>query len=480
VKHVSLVTCLLKAAIPATKQKAPITARRRTVSPRIAWNPKFTIRYRSLVTKAMADDVNRPNLTVDQALVATSAQEGEQLSMATRHKGLYNNPWNTWERPGMMKALKWQLTKKTAPMPSQEELEQKLPVLTPDWERIKNPPVGEIQVTWMGHASFLVQMDGLNILTDPVWSDRCSPVSFIGPSRYRPAPCKLIELPRIDVIVISHNHYDHLDLHTARHFMDTVLWIVPDGHREWFASEKITRVIEMKWWDKYPLSPGGVEIACLPAQHWSKRTAFDDMHALWSGWGIFGSKKLFFAGDTGFCSGFSEIGAKFGPFDLSLIPIGAYEPRWMMRCQHVDPIEAVSIHQDIRSKQSIGMHWGTWVLTDEHVFEPPQVLARELANRQLDPNSFIAITHGQSFDTGTGITRCKPISFDDEETIATPAVAYSSASSHHAHSHHHNQAHQSSQQPPVASSSSGPEPQPVEEIEANKKKVVREQPALME
>lgn len=309
---------------------------------------------------------------------------------------------------------------------------QFLPVLTPDWARIRNPPVGEIQATWMGHASFLVQMDGLNILTDPVWSDRCSPISFIGPSRYRQPPCNLLELPKIDVILISHNHYDHLDLLVARHFKNNVLWIVPDGHKSWFASESIHRIIEMKWWDTYPLKEG-VEIACLPAQHWSKRTAFDDMHALWSGWGIFGTKKLFFAGDTGYCAGFAEIGNKFGPIDLALIPIGAYEPRWMMRCQHVDPVEAVTIHQNLRAKQSIGMHWGTWVLTDEHVLEPPKILARELATRELDPNSFIAITHGQTYDTGTGLANCTPIDFGQADQTRNEQLYTDKAPAKHKH-----------------------------------------------
>lgn len=286
----------------------------------------------------------------------------------------------------------------------------------------------------MGHASFLVQIDGLNILTDPVWSDRCSPVQFLGPSRYRKPPCHLMELPRINVILISHNHYDHLDLHTVRHFKDTVLWIVPHGHRKWFADEGITRVIEMKWWDKYPLNEQ-VEIACLPAQHWSKRTAFDDMCALWSGWAILGStRKVFFAGDTGLCPGFKEIGDKFGPFDLSLIPIGAYEPRWMMRCQHVDPVGAVDIHVDIQSKQSIGMHWGTWVLTDEHVLEPPQKVAEELAKRNLDPASFIAIHHGTTFDTGSGLNKCTPFipipeTAETFETVEDVAEANNASSS---------------------------------------------------
>jgi len=279
----------------------------------------------------------------------------------------------------------------------------------------------------MGHASFLVQMDGLNILTDPVWSDRCSPISFLGPLRYRKPPCQLSELPRIDVVLVSHNHYDHLDLLTVRHFRNQVLWIVPDGHRSWFAAENIDRVIEMKWWDTYPLKPG-VDVACLPAQHWSKRTAFDDMVSLWSGWGILGQKKLFFAGDTGYCEGFQQIGDKFGPFDLSLIPIGAYEPRWMMQCQHVDPVEAVSIHQDLRSKQSIGMHWGTWVLTDEHVLEPPQMLAAELSQRNLEPTSFIALNHGQVFDTGSRTARCQPFFLTETEQQATTTTSSSSSS----------------------------------------------------
>ena len=253
-------------------------------------------------------------------------------------------------------------------------------------------------MTWLGHACFLVQMDGLNLLTDPVWSDRCSPISWLGPSRYRKPPCKLSELPQIDVVLISHNHYDHLDLFTIRWLGNSPIYIVPDGHRAWFNKLKIHRVIEMKWWDSYSISPI-VKIGCLPAQHWSKRTTFDDMKALWSGWGVFGSKKLFFAGDTGYCQGFEQIGDKYGPFDLALIPIGAYEPRDFMRCQHVDPIEAVQIHQDIGSKQSIGMHWGTWVLTDEHVYEPPQKLAQELASRNLDPTCFFALHHGATYHT---------------------------------------------------------------------------------
>jgi N-acyl-phosphatidylethanolamine-hydrolysing phospholipase D len=202
--------------------------------------------------------------------------------------------------------------------------------------------------------------------------------------------------------------------------------VVPDGHRDWFKSESIDRVIEMKWWDHYPVTEK-VTISCLPAQHWSKRTAFDDMHALWSGWGVFGStKKLFFAGDTGYCPGFKEIGDKYGPFDLALIPIGAYEPRWMMRCQHVDPIEAVSIHQDIKSKQSIGMHWGTWVLTDEHVLEPPQKLATELAARELDPKSFVALYHGQSFDTASGPAGGRAFGLNDDAEAESSAASSSS------------------------------------------------------
>jgi N-acyl-phosphatidylethanolamine-hydrolysing phospholipase D len=273
-----------------------------------------------------------------------------------------------------------------------------MPVERVDWQKVMSPNPSEIQVTWLGHACFLVQMDGMAILTDPVWSDRCTPVDGFGPVRYRPPPCKLTELPPIDIVLISHNHVDHLDLFTVRCLGNIPLWFAPLGHREWFAAEGIDRLIEMNWWDSYPLGPS-IDIVCLPAQHWSKRGLFDDMTSLWSGWAVLGCRKLFFAGDTGYGPAFKEIGKKFGPFDLALIPIGAYEPRWMMSCQHVEPSESVSIHLDIESRQSVGMHWGTWILTNEDVYEPPLKLKQEVARRNIESSSFIALNHGQTFAT---------------------------------------------------------------------------------
>ena len=350
----------------------------------------------------MASDRGARLLQSDESRIV--AEYNDDLSIPTQSSQWFtgvtkfDNPWSTWVKPGLLKAFEWQVTKKRAAMPDNDELDRVLPVLKPKWNKIQKPPKGEAQVTWMGHASFLIQMDGLNLLTDPVWSDRCSPVPLVGPCRYREPPCELYELPPIDAILISHNHYDHLDLATALHFGDSVLWIVPKALDGWFKQQEISNVVALDWWEKYPLTKS-VEAVCLPAQHWSKRTVTDDMQTLWCGWGLIGSKSVYFAGDTGYCSVFKEIGKKYGPFDLGLIPIGAYGPRSMMKCQHVDPKEAVSIHVDIQCKQSIGMHWGTWVLTDEHVFEPPNLLAKELVKRRLNANSFVAIHHGQVFDT---------------------------------------------------------------------------------
>jgi N-acyl-phosphatidylethanolamine-hydrolysing phospholipase D len=226
------------------------------------------------------------------------------------------------------------------------------------------------------------------------------------------------ELPPIHFVIISHNHYDHLDALAVEKLGNGPLWIVPKGHLKWFEGMGVTRVVEFDWWDELEITPE-LRVACLPAQHWSKRTLTDDNCALWSGWGVFGTKqRLFFAGDTGYCPGFQEIGKKFGPFDLSLIPIGAYDPRWFMwygwkkspkirverslilfvvasSPQHVDPEEAVQIHVDIQSKKSIGMHWGTFILTDEPVLEPPVRVAADMKKRGLPDDEFVAIKHGE-------------------------------------------------------------------------------------
>lgn len=260
---------------------------------------------------------------------------------------------------------------------------------------IYNPDPDKIQITWIGHSSFLIQIDGYNFLTDPVFSDRCTPIEFIGPKRFRRIPFTLKELPRIDFVVVSHNHYDHLEYKTVSYLKDSTVWCIPKGNGEWFSSNGVTNYIEFNWWDRFDFTDE-FSVVFLPAQHWSKRT-FDDNKTLWGGFSILGKhKKIYFAGDTGYNSYlFKEIGQKFGGFDISLIPIGAYEPNDFLGHQHVNPEEAVIIHKEIKSKKSIGIHWGTFVLTKEHVFDPLIKLKEAKIKHGLDENSFIVVKHGQ-------------------------------------------------------------------------------------
>ena len=298
-----------------------------------------------------------------------------------------------------------------------------------------------LRATWLGHACYYVEFPGgLRVLFDPVFEDRCSPLSFAGPKRYTPMPCKIEDLPIVDLVVISHSHYDHLShptvvaLHQAHpkaHFM------VGLGLKKWFEDSGIKNVTEMDWWEdvdlkmsretgekrvsdvseittpstRTPAVQSGVEItaqiSCLPCQHASARTAFDKGHTLWASWSIrSGGKSVWFGGDTGYrsvphvpkgtddygpeyanlpvCPAFKQIGALRGPFDLGLIPIGAYEPRHLFSPLHANPFDSVNIFKDTKCKKAMGIHWGTWVLTPEEVLEPPRLLREALKRKGID------------------------------------------------------------------------------------------------
>lgn len=239
-------------------------------------------------------------------------------------------------------------------------------------------------------------MDGFNFLTDPVFSDRCSPFQFIGPKRFRRTPLSLHELPRIDFVLVSHNHYDHLDYKTVNYLKDSTVWCIPKDNGKWFSDNGVNNYIEFNWWERIDFSDS-FSVVYVPAQHWSKRTTSDLNHALWGGFSILGKhKKIYFAGDTGYNKYlFKEIGQKFGGFDISLIPIGAYDPKEFLGPQHNDPEEAVIIHKELKSKKSIGIHWGTFKLTKEHVLEPPIKLKEAIDKHGLDENSFIVVKHGE-------------------------------------------------------------------------------------
>jgi N-acyl-phosphatidylethanolamine-hydrolysing phospholipase D len=252
-------------------------------------------------------------------------------------------------------------------------------------------------VTWIGHATALVQANGLNVLVDPIFSERASPVQIFGPKRAQPPGLAMADLPDIDAVLISHNHYDHLDRisvaqldEKAKAAGKTTLFIVPLGLKAWFNGIGIDSVVELDWWQQHELK--GVEFHLTPVQHWSARSVNDRSATLWGGWAVLGADfHWYYAGDTGYSRDFADTAKHFAPrqtealgggFDLALVPVGAYEPRWFMSQQHVNPMESVRIHQDVGAKRSIGVHWGTFALTDEPLDQPPRDLA--LARQALD------------------------------------------------------------------------------------------------
>ncbi len=232
----------------------------------------------------------------------------------------------------------------------------------------------EATVTWVNHASLLVRMDGLTILTDPTWADAAGPGGFLGARRWAQPGLALEDLPTIDLVLISHNHYDSLDLDALRSLAarapDT-RFLVPLGDARTLRDEGIERVEEFDWSETLTL--GAITVHCLPSQHWSRRGLFDTRRSLWASWAVIGpSRRFFFAGDSGYFPGFALIGRTLGPFDLAAVPIGAYEPVRMMRPFHMDPEQAVQTALDVDAALAVAMHFGTFDLTDEPVDEPPQ------------------------------------------------------------------------------------------------------------
>jgi L-ascorbate metabolism protein UlaG (beta-lactamase superfamily) len=258
-------------------------------------------------------------------------------------------------------------------------------------------------VTIVGHASVLIQAGGLNVLTDPVWSARASPLAFAGPRRVWAPGIAFESLPPIDAVLISHNHYDHMDLATLRrlHAAHKPLMVVPLGNdvRLRRAIPGV-RVASGDWWDRIELGKGGV-VTVVPAYHWSSRTGRDRRMALWCGFTLSSAGGCaYFSGDTGYGDGriFREMRTRIGRPDMALIPIGAYAPRWFMSAQHTDPNEAVQILEDLEAARAVGIHWGVFQLTDERREEPPELLRAALARRKIAETVFPAGEPGLSYE----------------------------------------------------------------------------------
>ena len=230
-----------------------------------------------------------------------------------------------------------------------------------------------LAATWVGHATFALHHERAVLLTDPHWSRR----ALIPPRHVLPG-IPIGAVPPAPLVLLSHNHYDHLDRWTVRHLPAGARWLVPLGLGATLRRMGAAQVRELDWWEE--ADDGPFHLTCLPAQHWSNRATTPRNASLWCSWMIeVAGRRVFFAGDTGWFAGFAEYGGRFGPFESAMLPIGAYEPRWFMRYQHVNPAEALAAAQVLRARELVGMHWGTFVLTDEPLDEPPRALERAVA-----------------------------------------------------------------------------------------------------
>ena len=243
----------------------------------------------------------------------------------------------------------------------------------------------EATVTWVGHSTFLVQLESVNILTDPHWGERASPLSFAGPRRMISTGLRFQDLPPIHAVIISHDHYDHLDELTVRRLArgHNPIFIVPLGMRALLADWGARRIVELDWWES--TSVASITFVCTPAQHSSGRTLRDQNQRLWSSWAVLGeTKRFFFAGDTGYFAEFKEIGNRLGPFQLAAVPIGGYSSYATRHPNHVNPEEAVQLFVDVKGEVLVPMHWGTFDMNIEPFAEPPQRLLQEAQRRGLE------------------------------------------------------------------------------------------------
>jgi L-ascorbate metabolism protein UlaG (beta-lactamase superfamily) len=256
---------------------------------------------------------------------------------------------------------------------------------------------GEATVTWVGHATVLVQLDGQSFLTDPHWGDRAGPFGgLVGAARYTPPGVAFERLPPIDFVLISHDHYDHLDEATVERLAraHAPRFIVPLGMKAWLEERGIGNVTELDWGESTRV--GGLTIVCTPAQHFSGRTPLDQGRRLWASWVVLGSRRFYFAGDSGYYRHFRDIGAAFGPFDLAALPIGSYEPRETTRPVHTSPEEALQAWLDLRARRLVGIHWGTFALVHERYDEPPRRLLAEAERRGVARESIWTLRPGET------------------------------------------------------------------------------------
>jgi len=376
------------------------------------------------------------------------------MSEGAHHDGRrFRNPWPNARPQGVLGLLRWVLVERlTTPRPADPPAAA-FPRVGPTFEVPRAAP-DQLTATWVGHSTFLLQVGRYNVLTDPMWSRRASPLRFVGPARRVPPAVDFDALPPVDVVLVSHDHYDHLDDDTVRRLaarFPAAVWFAPLRLGAWLRKRGVREVRELDWWSSTrvggPSAPSGVpheggsvgspatawgapptgtladarlapapesgdewpnaamRVTCVPAQHFSGRWAIGRNTTLWCSWAVHvGDRRVLFAGDTGRHPEFATIGERCGPFDLVLMPIGAYAPRWFMAPVHMDPEDATSAYQELSDAHPAGaarpvlagMHWGTFKLTDEPIDEPPRRVRAAWHAAGLDERLLWVPTHGET------------------------------------------------------------------------------------
>jgi len=331
------------------------------------------------------------------------------MSIPSHHRpeGGFRNPWPSAGMHGFLDFLKWAVVERRR-IPRRPDPDPAIFSLAEPGYVTPRADPERFTVTWVGHTSFLIQIAGLNVLTDPIWSDRASPVQFAGPRRWVPPAIEFDRLPPIDVVVLSHDHYDHLDSTTVSRIASrypAAVWNAPLGVGRFLKQHGARDINERDWWDQS--SVGSLKLTCVPAQHFSGRTLGRRNRTLWSGWTLRSrNHSIFFAGDTALHPEFATIAERCGPFELAILPIGAYEPRWFMGSVHMNPEDCMKAMSQLVSRQSgrrlimAAAHWGTFKLTDEPMDEPPARMRELWQSAPFDAKDLWIMRHGETRSIG--------------------------------------------------------------------------------
>lgn len=313
----------------------------------------------------------------------------------------FRNPWSPARPASFGALLRWAYQRIVHPPPRAPGA----PVFRRAIPEVRHPRArpDELVITWIGHAAMLIQIGGLNLLTDPMFGPRPSPVAFAGPRRRVPSGIALAELPPVDVVLLTHNHYDHLDRSSVRWLAARhpgAVWVAPLALGRFIRRLGAAVVVELDWWAEHTVGP--LRITATPAQHFSSRNPFDQNRTLWCGYAVRAAKhRVFFAGDTGYHPEFGRIGRALGPFDVAMLPIGAYAPAFIMQLLHMNPEEAVQAYRDLTAASATGgvmmaVHWGTFKLTDEPLDEPPARVRAAWETAGLPPERLWVPLHGET------------------------------------------------------------------------------------